>query len=130
MMKRRSILYSIIIIMLMLSGCTRGSQTTIMSKEHNTPTMMSMTYKKFSGYKETNITVKDGEPIKVDVNIVTKDGTINAYIAKDDDKTNCSYEGNDIQTSTFTVTLSDPGKYTIRVDAKDHSGSYEFSWER
>lgn len=130
MMKKISVLYLVIIVMLVFSGCTRGSQVTVMSKEHNTSTMMSMTYKKFSGYKETNVTVKEGEPVKIDVNIVTKDGTISAYIAKDDDKTDCSYEGNDIQTSTFTITLSDPGKYTIRVDAKNHSGSYEFSWEK
>ena len=50
-----------------------------------------------------------------------------SYISKDNDKVSCDYEGHDVQTSS-TVTLSEQGTYTIRVDADAHKGSYLFSW--
>ncbi len=124
--------YKLIIIMslliLLVVGCSRGSYTVVKGSEFNTPTKMSMTYYKFTGYKETNVTVKEGQPVVVTFDIVTEEGTLNAYIAKNNDKSNCSYEGKDIPTSNFTVTLTEKGKYTIRLDAQKHSGSYSITW--
>jgi uncharacterized membrane protein len=70
----------------------------------------------------------ENETVEVVVSIVTEKGSIDAYIAKDDDVANSSYEGHDIQTISFTVTLSESGRYTVRVDADKHTGSYSFSW--
>ncbi len=123
----KKILFIFIILVILLSGCTTGSGTVLRGSEDNGPSKMSMTYEKFTGHKQTHITVKD-EPVTVTVSIVTESGTIDAYIAKDNDVSNASYEGHDIQTRTFTVTLSEPGDYVARVDAKSHSGSYSFSW--
>ena len=128
-MKKVSLLLVLFIILFGLLGCTRGSGIVTKSKEYNTLTKMSMSYEKFTGYKQTEIKVDEGETVDVFVDIVTDDGTINAYISKDNEKDNCDYEGQDIQTSSFTVTLSEPGTYAIRVDADDHKGSYSFSWE-
>ena len=128
-MKKISLLLLLFIVLFGLLGCTRGSGIVRKSKEHNTPTKMSMTYEKFTGYRETEIKVDEDEPVDVLVDFVTEDGTIDAYISKDNDKVSCDYEGHDVQTSSFTVTLSEQGTYTIRVDADAHKGSYLFSWE-
>ena len=115
-------------IMMLLAGCTKSSYVIISGEDHDTSTQMSMTYKQFSGYKETRIKVKDGEEVKVSVKIVTEGGTLDAYIAKDNNESTAVYTGNDITTSNFTVTLKDAGTYTIRVDGDKHSGSYLFNW--
>jgi hypothetical protein len=71
--------------------------------------------------------VIEGQPVEVNVSIVTEKGSIDAYMAKDNNRKNSSYEGYDIPTSEFSVTLKEQGVYTIRVDTKNHSGSYSFS---
>ena len=114
--------------MSIVTGCTMGSGMIKNGNELNTSTKMSMVYNEFTGYKETQIKVVEGQPVEVNVSIVTEKGTINAYIAKDNNKNNSSYEGRSIPTSYFTVTLKEQGVYTIRVDAKKYSGSYSFSW--
>ena len=114
--------------MSIVTGCTMGSGVIKSGNELNTSTKMSMVYNEFSGYKETQINVVEGQPVEVNVSIVTEKGSIDAYIAKDNNRNDSSYEGRSIQTSDFTVTLREQGVYTIRVDAKKHSGSYSFSW--
>lgn len=128
-MKKISLFLLLLIILFGLFGCTRGSGIVTKSKEYNTLTKMSMSYEKFTGYKETKIKVDKDETFDIFVDIVTDGGTIDAYISKENDKTSCEYEGYDIQTSSFTVTLSESGTYTIRVDTDAHKGSYLFSWE-
>lgn len=111
-----------------LGSCTYGSGTIKNGTELNTPNKMSMTYEEFTGFKETQIRVADGQTVEVSVRFVTEKGSIDAFIVKDNKKENSSYEGHSIPTSNFTVTLKEQGVYTIRVDAKNHTGSYSFSW--
>jgi hypothetical protein len=127
-MKKKNLLLITLILVAILSGCSKGSGTVKNASELNTPTKISMIYEEFNGYKEKQIRVKENEPIIVAVNIVTESGSIDAYIAKYNDTDNCSYEGHDIETSSFSVILSEQGDYTVRVDAKKHTGSYSFSW--
>lgn len=127
-MKKNGLLLVLLVLITILGGCTRGSGTVTNASELHTSTKMSMLYDKFNGYKEAQIKVKEGESVVVTVNFVTESGSIDAYIAKNNDTDNSSYEGHDISTSSFTVTLSEQRNYTIRVDAKDHTGSYSFSW--
>ena len=118
----------IAISMSIVTGCTKGTGMIKNGNELNTPTKMSMVYEKFTGSRESKIKVVEGQPVEVNISIVTEKGSIDAYIAKDNNRDNSSYEGEDIPTSSFTVTLEEEGNYTIRVDAKNHSGSYSFSW--
>lgn len=114
--------------MSLVTACTQGSGMIKNGNELHTSTKMSMIYDEFTGYKESKIQVNEGQPVEVNVSIVTEKGSIDAYIAKDNNKNNSSYEGHDIPTSEFSVTLKEQGVYTIRVDTKKHSGSYSFSW--
>ena len=112
----------------MFGACTTGSGTVKNGVEYNSSTKMAMLYDEFTGYKQTHIDVGENETVEVVVSIVTERGTIDAYIARDNDVANSSYEGHDIPTMSFTVTLSEPGRYTVRVDTEKHTGSYSFSW--
>lgn len=117
------------ICLLSLTGCTVGSGASLMSQENNTSSMMSMSYAKFSGYKETTVKVEAEKPVTVSVNIVSEDGTIDAAITKQGDTEKVIYQGKDVPTSAFEVELKEEGAYTIRVDAQNHSGSYSFTWK-
>ena len=127
-MKKIISIVIITFIMMLLAGCTKSSYVIISGEDHDTSTQMSMTYEQFSGYKETQVKVKDGEEVKVSVKIATNGGTLDAYIAKDNDESTAVYKGNDIKTSNFTVTLKEAGTYTIRVDGDKHTGGYLFYW--
>ena len=128
---RKNVLLIVLFTALSLSiatSCTKESGVIKNGNELNTPNKMSMIYEKFTGNRESQIKVVEGQPVEVTVNIVTEKGSVDAYIAKDNNRDNSGYEGEDIPTSSFTVILKEEGTYTIRVDAKNHSGSYSFSW--
>ena len=125
----KKILSIILIISLIISftGCVNGSEFTIGSIENNTLSSMSMKYLKFSGNKNTRITVKEGEIYEVSVDINTEEGKIDLFITGENDSK--AYEGHDLQTSSFTITLDEPGTYKLRLEAKDHKGSYAINWK-
>ena len=125
-MKKISYSLILIVILLGLTGCSRNFTFELGSIESNTDTKMKMTYKRFDGVKDRTLTVKEGEPVEINVAIKTKDGTLNASIYNED--FDYSYEGKDIPTSTFSVTLDEPGNYTIKVEGDMHEGSYSFTW--
>lgn len=112
----------------MVSCNSGGSFVVRKSIEKNTLTTMSMSYEKFDGYKYRNIKVT--EPITITISFTTKSGTLNAYIAKDDDKNNAIFNQSNIQTSeNISVEITQSGTYTIKVIGENHSGSYKFVWE-
>lgn len=122
---KKLILSLLILLMLFgLSGCS--GEYTLGSIENNTSTKMSMTYHYFRGDKEKKLTVDEGETLVVSVDIKTESGTLDAYIINEDDE--YIYEGHDIPTSSFTVDLTEAGKYRIKVEAAKHKGSYSFTW--
>lgn len=126
-MRKIFLITLILLLAISFSGCTYGSEFTIGSFENNTLSSMSMKYMKFTGNKNKNITVNEGQVCDVYVDILTEDGKIDLIIK--DDNSNVEYEGHDIPTSDFTVTLKEAGKYKIRVEAKNHKGSYSINWK-
>ena len=123
---KRNLIYPLILIAILgLCGCSK-SQLTIGSMETNTMNKTSMSYLLFTGSKEKKLTVNENEPLTVSVDIETEEGSLDVSIYNEAGE--YSYEGHDIETSTFTVTLSEAGKYTIKVEADEHKGSYSFTW--
>lgn len=122
-MKR--ILITLLALLMLLSGCT-GSYTTKMSVENRNSHSFSMRYDYFNGTKVYTIDAKE-EHLAVKVDIVSDSGELAVTIAKGGETP--AYTGNQIPTSSFTVYLSDPGKYTVTITAQKHAGSYSFDWE-
>ncbi|MDF2988179.1 MAG: hypothetical protein K0R50_3689 [Eubacterium sp.] len=127
-MNRFKILIICIITIVILSGCTYGSFTSVGSIEVNTFSKMSMSYQKFNGYKSTDIHVDEGETVEINADIVTEKGKIGMTIEDEDDKK--VYEGTDIPTSNFKVTLDKAGDYKVTVTGDKHKGSYKISWDK
>lgn len=126
MINKKYILLIIVSTIFLLSGCTYGSFSAIKSFEKNTFSMMSMSYERFNGYKATSVKVKEGNPIDVNVVIVSEKGKLNMSIAGEDGHS--VYEGKDIPTSSFSVKLHKSGDYKIKVSGEKHSGSYKITW--
>ncbi len=123
----KKLLLSMLMIVLLtgLNGCSKGYS--LGSYENNTSSKMTMNHYLFKGSKERTLKVNEGEEVVVSVDIKTENGTLDAYIYNEDTE-EYIYEGKDIPTSSFTVTLKDAGNYTIKVDGDKHKGSYSFTW--
>lgn len=126
-MKKKTLLVLISALMISIFvGCTVSSGTARIMTEKNNSHCISATYDKYDGYKKTTLKVKADEEKDVNVSIVSNEGEIDLKITQEDGTV--VYQGDNIDTSSFVVTLDKEGKYTIRIDAKDHSGSYDINW--
>ncbi len=114
------------LILLLLIGLTGCSNISIGSVQNNTSHKMSASYFLYSGMKKKELTVKDGETVEIAIKITTKKGKIDAFIY--DENGEYLYKGEDIQEEASSVTLTEPGDYTIEVDADNHRGSFSFTW--
>lgn len=121
-MKKLTILLFLIIFLLGLCGC---SYVNIIAVSTSSSSKMYASYVRLNGSREHTITVKDGEPVTVTADIVTKKGTLDVYIYQ-----NKTYycEKRDVPTSSFSVPLTEPGKYKLKIVADQHKGSYSFQW--
>jgi len=115
-----------IILVSIFTGCSSGSYISIGSFEKNTSSSMYMSYSKLNGQKSISLKVKKGEVVDVDIDIVTKDGSISLSIFNEEGKS--FYKGTDVATSSFVVSLEKEGDYKLTVDAKNHKGSYKVLW--
>jgi hypothetical protein len=122
---QKTALAVVLVLLMGLTGCTKGSYIAVRSYENNTPVSMSMRYEKFSGKKSKTISLDT--PSEVFVAVITESGSLNLSIT--DAEGNSFYTGKDLPSSSFSVSLGKPGKYTIKVEAKDHKGSYDISWD-
>ena len=121
---KKVLLPFLLVIILLFTGCSTSFQ--IGAIESNSSNEFHASYYDLSGSKVKKVTVKEGKPLDISMDIVTKKGTLDVLIYKD--KNDNQYEGHALATTTSTVTLSDPGTYTIKVIAKKHRGSYTFKW--
>lgn len=121
---KKLILPLLLVIVLAFTGCSNYIELGAIGQSNSHE--FSSSYIKLSGTKVHTLKVKEGETISIAADIVTKKGNLDVYIYKNKDKN--EYEGNDVKTDSFTVKLSEPGKYTIKVVAKNHKGSFKFKW--
>ncbi len=87
---------------------------------------VSARYELFRGNRVYTIHVPEGKELAVRVEITTESGTLGLTIQKDGQDT--VYEGNHLETGTFTVYLRESGTYRVNFLANEHKGSYRVSW--
>lgn len=83
-----------------------------------------MSYSYFDGTKEYLHDFEDGDVITVEV--VSQTGAV--YIVIQDTDGEDIYCGNLKNDMTFTVTVHKTSEYNIKVEAKNHTGSYSITW--
>lgn len=113
-------------ILLSLCGCTKESMSTIMSVKHDTKNSLAMDYKKFSGYRETDVIVKENQTAIFNVATTTKGGTLDIKITEKSGET--VFDKKNVPTAEYNIRDIKPGEYVIRIDGKEHSGSHEIIW--
>ncbi len=65
----------------------------------------------------------------VSVNISKISGRIDIDIYPTDRKDDKEYTGKELDSASFSVILSEPGEYKVRIVAKEFVGDYEINWK-
>ncbi len=120
--------FALLLIAVCLAGCTaKSGYSALVMDEDSGDNYWEASYEKFDGYKERYISISGEGAHTFSVEIVTESGGLGLTI-KDSEGEEC-YTGNDLQSASFTVGVDSPGKYTLRVDADNHTGSFNVEWE-
>ena len=133
--KIKKILYSvlpaivfIIYAMVSFAACTIGDNT--ISDEYGN---MNITYGEDgiirNGTEYYTYQVENGSIGVVSVCIAKKAGRIDIDIYPTDCKDDTNYKGRDLDSTAFSVVLSEAGEYKVRISAKKFVGDYEISWK-
>ena len=133
--KIKKILYSvlpaivfIIYAMVSFAACTIGDNT--ISDEYGN---MDITYGEDgiirNGTEYYTYQVEDGYSGVISVSIAKKEGRIDIDIYPTDCKEDTNYKGRDLDSTAFSVILSEAGEYKVRISAKKFVGDYEISWK-
>ena len=134
-MKIKKILYAIfpafifiLYAMASLASCTNGNNT--ISDEYGN---MNITYGEDgiirNGTEYYTYQVENGSIGVVSVCIAKKAGRIDIDIYPTDCKDDTNYKGRDLDSTAFSVVLSETGEYKVRISAEKFVGDYEISWK-
>lgn len=109
---------------LALTACKRGGFLLVGNVSTQRDGKISMKYKKFDGEKSYCAEFKADETIAVTVE--TESGKLAMRIGKQGEE--AVYEGGFTEDFSFTVTIKQPGTYTIYLSAKNHQGGFALEW--
>ncbi len=123
-----SVVVFILYAMASLASCTNGNNT--ISDEYGN---MHITYGEDgiirNGTEYYTYRVEDGYSGVVSVSIAKKAGRIDIDIYPTGCKDDTNYKGRDLDSTAFSVVLSETGEYKVRISAKKFVGDYEISWK-
>ncbi len=120
-------IFAILLSAVCLAGCYKGGYSALIMNEHSGDNYWEASYEKFDGYKERYVTISGEGSHTFTVEIVSNSGALGLTV--EDSEGEEFYTGNDLPSASFTVGVDSPGKYTVRVDADDHTGSFNIKWE-
>lgn len=121
-MKKYSVIFLMTICTIFMLGCSNYIE--IMSKGNSTNNSWTSEYKMFSGSKSKRVNLYKDQVIKFDV--VSENGDLEVTI--EDESGDTCFSKKITETSIFEFTPEISGKYKIKLDAKNHKGSFDVSW--
>lgn len=125
--KKKIVVILIVLISLCFIGCSGGSYAnTVCTKDEIGKDYMEMSYHYFTGYKYDEIKLKDGDTLKLKINVKTKSGNLKVLVK---DPKNKSIYSTDTPEKIVreNIQIKEDGKYKIYVQGK-HKGSFKISW--
>ena len=129
-MKRRSlaVLGMVLVLLLPLIGCTVGSYRLSGSMVFGGSSARG-SYRSFDGYRARAVRLSEGQRIRVTGEIETENGSLIIKLVEPsgDDLWKVT-SGNERFESEMVI--PDSGRYWVRVEADDHSGQFNISWDR
>lgn len=84
--------------------------------------------KKYDGQAQEFFNVTDTEPQTVKVTVNKISGELEIKIFRSEDESKTVYEGHDFLINSFTVNVTDSGRYTILVTCSHFVGEYNFEY--
>lgn len=110
-----------------LTGCTGGSSIQVKCSENNTKNSMEMKYSKFKGNKFTQIDLKEGQELTLNIEVVTEEGELSVLLT-DSDGNELFKETNPKESISKTISINKTGKYKVMAKG-NHSGNFKVSWD-
>lgn len=123
MVKKLTVTFFAFLVLAFTFGCASsvGVKETNYKKDGKSVIMVS--YKKLNAKKNYEIAVGEGERVAVEIEIVSKGGSLALTIGRVGFP--ADYSGNNLETGSFTVYLNEAGTYDMIFLAKDHAGSFK-----
>lgn len=113
------------LVMVFFCGCDGVKELKVGCAEFRNGSGFGMSYELYTGEREYKIEVKD-QPVALKIEIVTESGDFALFVGRDGFESD--YTGNELETASFTVTLSETGTYKVKVTAKKHKGSFSVKY--
>lgn len=117
-MRKLKILSVVLLIMLMLSACSKTTPKFNGSRTGN-DSQLIMDYEVLNMTESQILELEKGDT--VDFVIVSKRGKVDIILQKDGE--NPVYQGVDVPTSTFSVNISESGSYKVTVTGNNAKGN-------
>jgi hypothetical protein len=108
------------------SAASSGVGSSLMRVENSGRDHWNASYERFDGFWWRNVSLDEGTH-RFTVETATESGEISLSV-KGKDGTEY-YSGPGFPASTFDVEVDGKERVTVRIDVKDHCGSYKISWE-
>ena len=128
----KALVAALLAMTILLAGCGGGSSYSLTNPigEISGPGLLAVNYSNFDGLRFGDFfPVAQGETLVFHVNVITESGSLSIFVTPEDNEDMIVYRADDIATSEFTFTLTDPGQYKLWLQAENHKGGYSISAE-
>jgi hypothetical protein len=128
----KALVAALLAMSILLAGCGGGSNYSLTNPvgEISEPGLLALNYSNFDGLRFGEyFPVAEGETLVFHVNVLTESGSLSIFVTPEDNEDLIVYRADDIATSEFTFTLTEPGQYKLWLEAKDHKGGYTITAE-
>lgn len=128
----KALVAALLAMTILLAGCGGGSSYSLTNPigEVSEPGLLAVNYSNFDGLRFGEFfPVAEGETLVFHVNVLTESGSLSIFVTPEDNEDLIVYRADDIATSEFTFTLTEPGQYKLWLQAENHKGGYTISAE-
>ena len=128
----KALVAALLAMTILLAGCGGGSSYSLTNPigEVSGPGLLAVNYSNFDGLRFGEFfPVAEGETLVFHVSVLTESGSLSIFVTPEDNEDLIVYRADDIATSEFTFTLTEPGQYKLWLQAENHKGGYTISAE-
>lgn len=125
--KKLTALFFAFLVPMFAFGCAVSVGVKEINYRKDGKSVVTVSYKKLNARKRYSVVVGDGEKVAVEIEIVSKGGSLALSIGRVGFP--LDYSGNNLETGSFTVYLNEAGTYDMIFSAKDHAGSFKAEYQ-
>ncbi|XMB67259.1 hypothetical protein RI065_01690 [Mycoplasmatota bacterium zrk1] len=122
--KRKTVII-LMVILLLLTGCSGGSYKITMGEIDFTKDGVSGGYKEFNGYQFTSIKLEEGDTISFNLEVTTEEGNFTVKILDSEGDIILSINSDE---HSKDLLIEHTGTYRIQVEGDKHEGEFDLVW--